>query len=65
MEPGLKPALHVHRGCWWIDPPGGHKGQRGHQPDKYHTCQEAYGKAAERELANMELEMWQGWHSSG
>jgi hypothetical protein len=26
----------VHRGCRRIDPPGGHKGERGKQPKKRH-----------------------------
>ena len=29
VDPGLPAALDVHRGCRWVDPPGGHKDQRG------------------------------------
>jgi hypothetical protein len=29
LTPGLQPALDVHCGCRWVDPPGGHKDQRG------------------------------------
>jgi hypothetical protein len=30
-------ALDVHRGCRWVDPAGGHKGQRGKRPKKHHA----------------------------
>jgi hypothetical protein len=29
VNPGLQAPLDVHRGCRWVDPPGGQKGQRG------------------------------------
>jgi hypothetical protein len=28
VNPGLQAPLDVHRGCRWVDPPGGHKDQR-------------------------------------
>ena len=37
VNPGLQAALDVHRGCRWVDPPGGHKDQRGEQPKKHHA----------------------------
>ena len=37
VNPGLQAALHVHRGCRWIDPPGGHKDQRGKRPSKHYA----------------------------
>jgi len=35
VNPGLHAALHVHRGCWWVDPPCGHKNQHGKRPNKH------------------------------
>ena len=29
VNPGLQPAFDVHRGCWWVDPPGGDKDEHG------------------------------------
>ena len=37
MNPGLHAALDVHRGCRWVDPPGGHKKQHVKRPKKQHT----------------------------
>jgi len=37
MNPGLHAALDVHRGCRWVDPPGGHKKQHGKRPKKQRT----------------------------
>jgi hypothetical protein len=34
VNPGLHAALDVYRGCRWVDPPGGHKEQRGKRPQK-------------------------------
>jgi hypothetical protein len=32
VNPSLQMALDVHRGRRWVDPPGGHKDQRGKRP---------------------------------
>jgi hypothetical protein len=32
VNPGLQAALDVHGGCGRVDPPGGHKEQRGKRP---------------------------------
>jgi hypothetical protein len=37
LTPGLQAALDVHCGCRWVDPPGGHKDQRGKRPKKHHA----------------------------
>src|SRR5208282_1212442 len=37
VNPGLQAALEVHRGCRWVDPPGGQKDQRGKRPNKHHA----------------------------
>jgi hypothetical protein len=37
VNPGLQAALDVHRGCRRVDPPGGHKDQRGKRPEKHHS----------------------------
>jgi hypothetical protein len=37
VNPGLQAALDVHRSCRWVDPPGGHKDQRGKRPKKHHS----------------------------
>jgi hypothetical protein len=29
MNPCLQAAFDVHGGRWWVNPPGGHKAQRG------------------------------------
>ena len=46
-NPGLQPALHVHRRCRWVDPPGGHKRQRGKRPEKHHADDEPSNKESE------------------
>ena len=37
VNPGLHAALDVHGGGRWVDPPGGHKEQRGKRPKKQRT----------------------------
>jgi len=37
VNQGLQAALDMHRGCRWIDPPGGNKDQRGKRPKKRHA----------------------------
>src|ERR1700740_931505 len=37
VNPCLHTPLDVHRGGRWVDPPGGHKHQRGKRPKKYHA----------------------------
>jgi hypothetical protein len=34
VNPGLHAALDLHRGGWWVDPPGGDKQQCGKRPKK-------------------------------
>jgi hypothetical protein len=47
VNPGLQAALDVHRGCRWVDPPGGHKYQRGKQPKKHHADDKPSNKRSE------------------
>jgi hypothetical protein len=51
VNPGLQAALDVHCGCRWIDPPGGHKEQRGKRPkkyrEKYHANDKPFNSRAE------------------
>jgi hypothetical protein len=47
VNPGLQAALDVHRGCRWVDPPGGHKDQRGKRPKKHHADDKPSNKGAE------------------
>jgi len=44
---GLQAALDVHRGCRWVDPPGGHKDQRGKRPKKHHADDKPSNKGPE------------------
>src|ERR1019366_4574848 len=37
VNPGLQAALDVHRGRRWVDPPGGHKDQRGKRPKEHYA----------------------------
>ena len=45
--PGLQAALDVHRCRRWVDPPGGHKDQRGKRPKKHHDDDEPSNKGSE------------------
>jgi hypothetical protein len=47
VNPGLHAALDVHRGCRWVDPPDGHKDQRGKRPKKHHADDEPSSKEPE------------------
>jgi len=47
VNPCLQAALDVHRGCRWVDPPGGHKDQRGKRPKKHHADDKAPNKGSE------------------
>jgi hypothetical protein len=47
VNPGLQAALDVHRGCRWVDPPGGHKDQRGKRPKKHHSDDKPSNKGPE------------------
>jgi hypothetical protein len=40
----------VHRGCRWVDPPGGHKDQRGKRPNKHHADGKPSNKGSEETL---------------
>ena len=55
VNPGLQAALDVHRGCRRVDPPGGHKGQRGKQPKKRHANAKPSNKGSERSLPKRRL----------
>jgi hypothetical protein len=46
-NPSLQAALDVHRGCRWVDPPGGHKDQRGKRPKKHHADDKPANKGPE------------------
>src|ERR1700732_1204652 len=54
-NPGLQPALDVHRGVRRVDPPGGQKDQRGKRPNKHHTDHEPSNKGSEKTLAKRGL----------
>jgi hypothetical protein len=47
VNPGLQAALDVHHGCRWVDPPGGHKDQRGKRPKKHHADNKPSNKGSE------------------
>jgi hypothetical protein len=47
VNPGLQAALDVHRGCRWVDPPGGHKDQRGKRPKKHHADDKPSNKGSD------------------
>jgi hypothetical protein len=47
VNPGLQVALDVHRGCRWVDPPGGHEDQRGKRPKKYYADNNPSNKGSE------------------
>jgi hypothetical protein len=51
VNPGLQVTLDVHRGCRWIDPPKGQKGQRSERPKKYHTDRDPTNKGSEKTFA--------------
>jgi hypothetical protein len=50
LKQALQPTLGLHRGGWWIDPPGSEKEQRGEQPQKPHTDAEPWKKRSEEIL---------------
>jgi len=50
VNPGLQAALDVHRGCRWVDPPGGRKHQRGKHPNEYHAGDKPSNKGSEETL---------------
>jgi hypothetical protein len=45
---GLQAALDVHGSCWRVDPPGGHKNQRGKRPKKRHADDKPSNKGSEQ-----------------
>src|SRR5271169_809927 len=47
VNPGLQAALDVYRGCRWVDPPGGHKDQRGKRPKKHHADEKPSNEVSE------------------
>jgi hypothetical protein len=51
VNPGLQVALDVHRGCRWIDQPGGQKNQRGKRPKKHDADGDPSDKGSEKTLA--------------
>ena len=48
VNPGLQVALHVHRGGWWVDPPGSHKDQHSKRPKKCHSEDKPSKEASEK-----------------
>jgi hypothetical protein len=50
VNPGLQAALDVHRGCRWVDPPGGHEDQRGKRPKKHRSDDKPTNKGSEEAL---------------
>jgi hypothetical protein len=55
VNPGLQAALDVHRGCRWVDPPGGHKDQRGKRPKKHRANDKPSNKGPEEARPNRGL----------
>jgi hypothetical protein len=45
----------VHRGCRWVDPPGGHKDQHGERPNKHHTDDKPSNKGSDGTLPKRSL----------
>jgi hypothetical protein len=64
MDPGLYAALDVHRGCRWVDPPGGYKDQRGNRPKKCHADDNPSNKGSEEapSTGGLGLGVWHGSH---
>jgi hypothetical protein len=56
----------VHRGCRWVDPPGGHKDQRGKRPNKHQADGKPPNKGSEETLPKRGLGacVWPWSHSS-
>jgi hypothetical protein len=50
VNPGLQAALDVHHGGRWVDPPGGHKDQRGKRPKKHHCDDKPSTQGSEEAL---------------
>ena len=50
VHPGLHAALEVHSGRRRVDPPGGHKEQRGERPKNHHSDEEPSNHGAEEAL---------------
>jgi hypothetical protein len=55
VNPGLQAALDVHRGSRWVDPPGGHKDQRGKRPKKHHSEDKPSTQGSEEALSKRDL----------
>jgi hypothetical protein len=55
---GLQAALDVHRGCRWVDPTGGQKGQRGKRPKKHHADDKPSNKGWEEARPKRGLGLW-------
>src|SRR5258708_15494589 len=58
VNPGLQAALDVHCGCRWVDPPGGHKDQRGKRPKKRHADDKPSNQASEEARPKRGLGLW-------
>jgi len=63
VNPGLQAALGVHRGCRWVDPPGGHKDQRGQPPNKHYADGKTSNQGAKETFSKRGLVAW-GWPCS-
>jgi hypothetical protein len=57
VNPGLQAALDVHRGCGRVDPPGGHKDQRGKRPKKHYADDKPSNKGPDGGLAKQGLDV--------
>jgi len=60
MNPGLQAALDMHRGCGWVDPSGGDKGERGERPEKDYGDDKPSNERPEKALAERGL-VATGW----
>ena len=57
VNQGLQVALDVYRRRWWIDPPGGHKDQRGKRPKKHHADDKPSNKGSDEGLPKEGLDV--------
>jgi hypothetical protein len=55
VNPRLQAALGVDCGCRWVDPPGGHKDQRGKRPNKCHADGKTPNQGPEETLSKRGL----------
>jgi len=55
VNPGLQAAFHVHRGGWWVDPPGSYNHQHCNRPQKRHSEDKPSNKESEKSFPKQGL----------